>query len=274
MAAFPVDRKDGHPIKDRSPPRQSRLGTCAAVALHPALDERAARLKKVELKLDAVECFRMPPKTKTDYAVRLLEQGYICLPLRAGGKHLDLEAMEYDALHLQTRRKDLKELAFCSIAFQLSQKPPTGEDIERWFRGFGGNLGIVGGFSNLLILDFDNADAFRGWFGLHREIANRTPVARSPNGFHVYLRTVEPTVSSSLHFGTRRIGHVKALGGYVVGSPSVLKDGSSYSWLEHQSPFDVEPQQIDSLASLSLRPVSPLKHYYDRIRNRGFFERQ
>ncbi|GLS39122.1 hypothetical protein GCM10010869_47190 [Mesorhizobium tianshanense] len=222
----------------------------------------------------AAEHFWMLPKIRTDYAARLLARGYVCLPLRAGGKHLDLEAMGYDPLHLQTCRKDLKELAFCSIAFQLSQKPPTGEDIERWFHDFAGNVGILGGFSNLLILDFDKAAAYRGWFSLHGEIADRTPVARSPNGFHVYLRTREPMVSSSLHFGMRRVGHVKALGGYVVGSPSVLKDGSSYSWLENQSPFDVEPQLVESLADLSLRPVSPLKHYYDRVRNRGFFERQ
>lgn len=216
----------------------------------------------------------MPPDITTDYAVRLLAQGYICLPLRTGGKHLDLEAMGYDPLHLRNRRKDLKELAFCSIAFQLAQKPPTREDIERWFCKFTGNVGILGGFSNLLILDFDSAAAYQGWQGRHGEVASRTPMARSPRGFHVYLRTREPMVSSSLHFGLRRVGHVKALGGYVVGSPSLLKDGSSYGWLENQSPFDVEPQQIDSLASLSLRPVTPLKHYYDRMLNRGFFERQ
>jgi hypothetical protein len=216
----------------------------------------------------------MQPPTQTHYAVRLLARGYICLPLRAGGKHLDLAAMDYDPLHLQSQRKDLKELAFCSIAFQLSQKPPTSDDIERWFRNFSGNVGILAGFSNLLILDFDDAAAYRDWLSAHKDIASRTPMAKSPNGFHVYLRTREPTVSSSLHLGMRRVGHIKALGGYVVGSPSVLKDGSSYSWLENQSPFDVDPQPIDSLASLSLHPVSPLKRYYDRVRNRGFFERQ
>ena len=81
-------------------------------------------------------------------------------------------------------------------------------------------------------------------------------------------------VSSSLHFRLRRVGHAKALGGYVVSSPSVLKDGQTYSWLPRQTPFDVEPQLVDSLASVGLRPVSPLKEYYDRMRNRGFFERQ
>jgi hypothetical protein len=216
----------------------------------------------------------MPSGVLTDYAMKLLERGYICLPLRAGGKHLDLAAMGYDPVHLRTLRKDLKELAFTAITFQLSQRPPSSADIERWFRDFSGNVGILGGYANLLILDFDDDTGYRSWLGDHREIASRTPMARSPNGFHVYLRAREPMVSSSLHFGLRRIGHVKALGGYVVGCPSVLKDGSTYSWVEGQSAFDVEPQIVDGLGSLSLRPVSMFKHLYDRLLKRGFFERQ
>ena len=216
----------------------------------------------------------MLPGELSEYAARLLEHGYICLPLRAGGKHLDLAAMEYDPLHLRTLRKDLKELAFTSTTFQLAQRPPGSGDIARWFRGFAGNVGILGGFSDLMILDFDDEAGYRAWLADHKAIVNATPMARSPSGFHVYLRTREPTVSSSLHFGLRRVGHVKALGGYVVGPPSVLKDGSCYSWVKGQSPFDVEPQVVDDLGSLSLRPVSMLKHHYDRLLKRGFFERQ
>ncbi|WP_246684630.1 bifunctional DNA primase/polymerase [Mesorhizobium sp. B2-7-1] len=218
--------------------------------------------------------WRMQPGGLTEYAISLLERGYICLPLRAGGKHLDLAAMEYDPLHLRTLRKDLKELAFTSITFQLAQKPPTSGDTARWFRDFAGNVGILGGFSNLMILDFDDAVGYQAWLADHKAIANATPIARSPSGFHVYLRTREPMVSSSLHFGLRRVGHVKALGGYVVGSPSVLRDGSSYSWVKGQSPFDIEPRVVDGLGSLSLRPVSLLKYCYNRLLKRGFFERQ
>ena len=209
-----------------------------------------------------------------DYAMELLERGYICLPLRTGGKHLDLAAMGYDPLHLRTLRKDLKELAFTAITFQLSQKPPGSGDIARWFGDFLGNVGILGGYANLMILDFDDGAGYRSWQGENKGTADRTPTARSPNGFHVFLRTLEPVVSSSLYLGMRRIGHIKALGGYVVGCPSVLKDGSAYRWVEGQSPFDVEPQIVRDLAGLSLRPVSLLKHHYDRLLKRGFFERQ
>lgn len=216
----------------------------------------------------------MQPRIETEYAIQLLAKGYICVPLRVGGKHLDLQAMEYPPLHLQARRKDLKELAFRSIAFQLSQKPPTSEQTRRWFRDFAGNVGIVGGYSNLLILDFDDPAGYRTWSGRHTHLTGRTPVAKSPNGFHIYLRTREPAVSSSLYSGMRRVGHVKALGGYVVASPSVIRDGCSYSWLKGQSPFDVDPHPVESLASLSLRAVSPFKYHYDRVLNRGFFEPQ
>jgi hypothetical protein len=214
------------------------------------------------------------PQSKADYAIQLLAKGYICVPLRKGGKHLDLQAMEYDPLHLRARRKDLKELAFRSIAFQLSQKPPSSDAIRRWFLNSSGNIGMLGGYANLLVLDFDSAGDFQNWSRLHSELARRTPLARSPNGFHVYLRTKEPTISSSMYSGLRRVGHLKALGGYVVASPSTLDGGSSYTWVAGQSPFEVDPQTVESLAEISLGAVSPLKHYYDRVLDRGFFKTQ
>ncbi len=209
-----------------------------------------------------------------DYALRLFDRGIICLPLREGAKHLDLEAMGYNPVHKQTMRKNLKELAFTGITFHLSQRPPSRADISRWFDGFHGNIGILGGCDNLLVLDFDNAGNFGRWRQMHEKLVRSTPVARSPGGFHVYLKSAEPVVSSSLHFGLRRVGHAKSLGGYVVSGPSVLKNGSSYSWLPGQSPFDVEPSAVANLAAVSLLPVSPLRHFYDRLGRRGYFEEQ
>ena len=211
------------------------------------------------------------PGAHLDDALWLLQRGIVCLPLREGGKHLDLAAMGYDPLHRRTMRKDLKELAFTAIAFHLSQRPPDKAIIERWFGRFRGNIGILGGFRGLLILDFDDAEAFRRWRALHEDLVRSTPVAKTPTGFHVYLKSTEPIVSSSLHFGWRRVGHVKSLGGYVAGSPSRLEDGSAYNWLPGQS-FDIEPREVGGLANLSLRPVSFLKQCYDRVRKRGFFE--
>jgi hypothetical protein len=207
-----------------------------------------------------------------DYALKLLSHGFLCVPLSRRGRHLDLETIGYAPLHLQTRQKKLKELCFNSVAFHLSQHPPPPETIKSWFNGFEGNIGIIGGYMNLMILDFDKTSAFQRWQSENHNLVSSTPVAKSPHGFHVYLKTVKPTVSSSLHFGFHRAGHVKALGGYVLSPPSELKDGYTYKWLPGQSPFEVAPQTIESLQGLSLLPVSPLKVVYDRLLNRGGFE--
>jgi hypothetical protein len=207
-----------------------------------------------------------------DYALKLLSRGFVCVPLSREGRHLDLETMGYAPLHLRTMRKNLKELAFSSVTFQLSQHPPDSDTIANWFDGFSGNVGIVGGFANLAVLDFDREDLYGKWRRKHPDLASSTPTAKSPNGFHVYLRTETPEVSSSLHLGFRRAGYVKALGGYVLCPPSQMGDGAAYRWLPAQSPFETEIRTIESFRRFSLRPVSPFKSFYDRILDRGGFD--
>jgi len=207
-----------------------------------------------------------------DYALKLLAHGFLCVPLSRNGRHLDLQRIGYVPLHLQTRQKKLKELCFCSVAFQLSQQPPAAEIIRNWFTNFDGNIGIIGGYGGLLILDFDRPAIYQKWRNKYSELAATTPVAKSPHGHHVFLKTMTPIVSSSLHFGFCRAGHVKALGGYILCAPSKLSDGSTYQWLPKQSPFDVAPRMIENLQSLSLSQVSWLKAIHDHVLKRGQFE--
>lgn len=207
-----------------------------------------------------------------DYALKLLSLGYLCVPVTPGGRHLDVQTIGYSPLHLQTRQKYLKELCFDSIVFHLSQHPPSVETLQRWFSGTGVNVGVVGGYMNLMILDFDNPSVYQRWRKANASLVSATPVAKSPHGFHVYLRTAGPTLSTSLHFGFRRAGHVKALGGYALCAPSTLKDGLSYHWLPGQSPLEVTPQTVENLASIALLPSSPLKVGFDRLMGRGRFE--
>ncbi|MBI9020058.1 MAG: bifunctional DNA primase/polymerase [Verrucomicrobia bacterium] len=207
-----------------------------------------------------------------DYALELLSHGFLCVPVSRGGRHLDIETIGYAPLHLQTRHKYLKELCFDSIVFHLSQQPPSAETLKSWFDGYEGNIGIIGGYRDLVILDFDSPSIYRRWKRENESLAASTPVAKSPHGFHVYLKMAVPIISSSLHFGFRRAGHVKALGGYVLSAPSKLKEGLGYNWLPNQSPFDVVPRTVESLQSLSLSPASRLKVFHDRLLGRGRFE--
>jgi hypothetical protein len=216
----------------------------------------------------------MAKSALVDYALEMRARGFICLPLAKGGKHLDLARMAFEPLHLKTRRKDLKELAFTGLTFALSQNPPDTAAIRDWFCDHDGNVGILAGHGGLVVLDFDNSPALGRWREKHRRLFEATPVEETPNGFHIYLRCSRPIVSSSLHVGMRRAGHIKALGGYVASNPSTLKDGSTYRWLDGQSPFDVEPRHVDDVESLGIHPASPIKRCYDRLLGRGYFKPQ
>lgn len=182
--------------------------------------------------------------------------------------------MGYQPSHYLAGQKVLRELAFTSLCYHFSQKPPVEADITTWFSGFSGNIGILGGHEGLIVLDFDNPAHFTQWRKDNAKLLSQTPAARTPRGHHVYVRTTEPMVTSSMYAGFRRIGHVKSLGGYVVASPSAVAGNRHYEWLENRSPFDVPPCAVASLATLGLRACSPLKSGYDRVRKRGTFQLQ
>ncbi|MEO1224054.1 MAG: bifunctional DNA primase/polymerase [Pseudomonadota bacterium] len=205
-------------------------------------------------------------------AIRLHRLGYVCVPLRAGGKHLDLAAMGVQPVHLQCRSKRLKELAFTSVLFQLALNPPGESAIAAWLSGRRANIGLVCGVNGLVAIDFDKPDLYAAWRRRHEAIVGATPVCKSPAGYHVLVRHGLPLVSSSLHLGFRRAGHIKALGGYVACAPTSLAHGGAYRWLPGQSPIDVEPQQVESLGDMGLYAVSPLKRAYDGMLGRGSFE--
>jgi hypothetical protein len=214
----------------------------------------------------------LPDSGLVALALDLSSRGYVCVPLRRGGKHLDLEAMGHKPLHLSVRNKRLKELAFTSTLFQLAQTPPNGEMLAKWFNVGPSNIGLVCGVDGLTALDFDKPTLFKAWSDRNHQIASQTPICRTPSGYHVLLRCDMPLVSSSMHFGFRRIGHIKALGGYVACAPSRLESGGIYRWLPGQSPLDVKPQPVDSLAEIGLHPVSPFKRFYDGLLGRGSFK--
>jgi hypothetical protein len=207
-----------------------------------------------------------------DHALRLAARGYVCVPLSKGGRHLDLPVMGFDPVHLRSCAKDLKELAFTSIAYRYAQQPPDAATIRQWFEGHSGNIGILGGAGDLVILDFDRSDIFERWRATLSKLCASTPIERTPNGFHVFIRCPGARTSTSLHIGFRRAGHIKGLGGYAVTFPSTLADGARYGWLPKQSPFEIEPHPVADLGTLGIRPVSPLKEHYDRLLGRGRFE--
>ncbi len=205
-----------------------------------------------------------------DYAKGLLHRGMICVPVCERGKQISFRSMDLPPYHEASGKKHLKDLAFSSIAFHLALKPPTEGEVADWFSGHTGNVGIVSGFNQLIVLDFDRMNVFRNWEKQYSDIARSTPVATSPRGIHLFLACQTLYESSSLYFGGRKAGHLKALGGYVVSSPSVVKEGE-YQWIPGQSAFELSPYLIENLKAISMFQSGRMKRLHDRLLKRGSF---
>jgi hypothetical protein len=204
-------------------------------------------------------------------AAKLAAAGYLPVPLYAARKHMDIAAAGYDPLHLTSRQKAMKELLFTGLAVSMVMRTPDRGKIEAMFGDRDANIGLVTGHMNLLVLDFDDAGAFRKFADAHARLMREAPIVRSPGGWHVYVRTPAPLATSSIYRGLRRIGHAKSLGGYVVCPPSSLASGGDYTWEDGHSVYDKTPPEIPGLSALGLTQVSPLKSAYDRAFGRGGF---
>lgn len=201
----------------------------------------------------------------------LFEAGFVPLPLLPGKKHIDVEATGRKAHHFRTRSKQMKNLVFASLTTSLADFPPSKEEVERWFQSSDFNIGLIGGFGNLAILDFDVMRSYERFSAQNEALALVSPTAQTPNGMHVYVRSKAPMISSSLYCGMKRIGHVKALGGYVVCPPSVLNAGGRYAWMPGRSVFDCQPPVVPDLESLGLSTISLVKRLYNDALGRGGF---
>ncbi|MEZ0396817.1 MAG: bifunctional DNA primase/polymerase [Anaerolineales bacterium] len=141
--------------------------------------------------------------------------------------------------------------------FQTAQ--PDAALLSRWFSGQV-NLGIVTGYSNLTVIDFDNFTEFARWqkwiTGLSNyAIVSRAFQVRSRRGVHVYFRVLQPERN-------RHIDKVDIKGRYglVTGPGSVHESGIVYQPLNAffiptvEALSDVLPAQL----LLSGQDISPV----------------
>ena len=107
---------------------------------------------------------------------------------------------------------------------------PSEDDLRQWFgngavRGIGVVCGAVSG--NLAVLDFDSEDAFTAFGDLvveHglQELVSRLPCAKTPGGYHYYLRTPEPLATQVLARNEKGelLVEVRGEGAYAIVPPS------------------------------------------------------
>lgn len=107
---------------------------------------------------------------------------------------------------------------------EYQKRLPTEEDVKKWF-SVERNLAIVTGWRNLVVVDFDDFQTYNEW-----QLESPFPVTYSvltPRGVHLYFFLEKPTKS----FHLNKID-VKAIGGYVLTSPSVHPSGVTYTPLD------------------------------------------
>jgi hypothetical protein len=188
------------------------------------------------------------------HALQLLEKGIVACPVLPGSKFIDFIAMGSLPGSRINDEKWRRKLAHTSTAFILSVRPTSAGEVDSWFSaaGVAANIGIVSGHGNLVVLDFDRESAFHTFRRVNPAVASSTPVERTPNGYHVYLRSPDVVFSTSLYVGLRKAGHVSGVGGFVTCAPSTLEGGGVYSWLPGQSILEVDPQSVDDLGTLGI----------------------
>ncbi len=99
---------------------------------------------------------------------------------------------------------------------------PNAQDLYLWFSGGRfKNLAVVTGWNNLIVLDFDDLNAFFTWWP---EVNNlMTYMVLTGRGIHVYFFCEDLPHSQNFQGG-----NLQARGKYVIGVPSVHPSGAVY----------------------------------------------
>jgi hypothetical protein len=127
--------------------------------------------------------------------------------------------------------------------------PPTTEQLTQWFATGDHNYGVVTGWGNLVVIDFDDASEYRDWMrwsyavgGVATYISQHAYRVSTSRGFHVYVRL--PHKEKNRKVGTKI--DIKA-DGYVLGPGSIHPSGAEYRALREVFNFPVVSALSDVL---------------------------
>lgn len=113
---------------------------------------------------------------------------------------------------------------------QYQSRLPTEQEVVTWFSEGDHNLAIVTGWGNLVVIDFDNFQAYNSW-----QLETTLPPTYSvltTRGLHLYFHLENSTASLKLP-GI----DIQSYGKYVLVPPSIHPSGSSYIPLNASIPI-------------------------------------
>lgn len=144
---------------------------------------------------------------------------------------------------------------------EFQDQAPGSAQVNSWFsRPM--NLGVVTGYNNLTVIDFDSFTEYARWLAWIIQsplysLIRRAFAVRSRRGVHVYFRTVQPERNRHIE----KID-IKGRYGIVTGPGSVHESGTVYEPLADffiptiEALSDVLPAQL----LLSRQDISPVVH--------------
>jgi hypothetical protein len=102
---------------------------------------------------------------------------------------------------------------------------PTTEQLKAWFSHDRINYGVVAGWTDLVVIDFDTIDAYNqwsAWVWQQDSLVSQAFTVYTARGVHVYVRIP--------HLGrNRKLGKIDVKGnGYVLGPGSTHPSGAQY----------------------------------------------
>lgn len=131
---------------------------------------------------------------------------------------------------------------------------PTEYELLRWLGSDWQNYGVVCGWDNLAVIDFDTADAFAVWCEYRDhylmriyELQQQPYTVQSARGAHVYIRLFGDYANQ------KRLGVDVKVHGYVVGPGSVHPTGKIYTPITEKFNFP-EVYDLDTWLPLELFP--------------------
>jgi len=180
--------------------------------------------------------------TTLQTALSWLDAGFSILPIMARGKRPSFDALAatgHDGWSV------------------FKERQATEAETQIWFGGLQRNLGVVTGYADLVVIDFDSMVAYQWWQSWLTMAVIRvdTYTVQSARGMHAYFICDEPITSY-------KVGDVdiKARYGYVLVPPSVhpsgwryAADGQQMQRIEHLA--DVWPIAPDDVA----QPVADMR---------------
>ena len=148
-----------------------------------------------------------------------------------------------------------------------TERLPTRSELQQWFENEPMNIGIVAGWEDLVIIDFDEFDVFKKWQKwayknsvTSRLIMERTRMHLTSRGVHVFVRCCDAeNLNPAENFKLPKID-ILARNKYALLPPSKHPSGANYEvW--HDGPawtisslYDVLPKQILDLAYAAKAP--------------------